>query len=478
MIVVWIILAIIIVVVAIITINTIRFKPYPEPTPVELKTTVPEEKVTQDMVDMIRCKTVSNRDDSLVDWNEFEKFRNLLVERFPLVHEKATLEHLGKSGLLYHIKGEASDKPSVLMAHYDVVPVEQKDWTEPAFEGLIKDDCIWGRGTMDTKGTLCAIFEALEVLLADGYVPKQDLYLSFSGEEEIDGDSCPAIVKRLEDMGVSPAFVLDEGGAVVENVFPGVHRKCAVVGTSEKGSVNLDFTLSAKGGHASAPPVKSLCGKLADAITAIEKHPFKGELTPSVAGMFDTLGRYSSVMYRMLFSNLWCFKPVLDMICKKSGGELNAMMRSTVAITRMEGSKAYNVMPSTASFSANMRLLGSDTIESAVEYLNKVIDNDDIKISVVNGMNPSITSDVNCAGYENLSKVIKSTWPEAVVTPYLMMACSDSRHYCRITDKVYRFSAMEMSRRERAMIHGVDEAIPLKTLYKTVEFYERMMQML
>lgn len=474
----YIILGIILLLIAIIFIRTMRFTSKNEAKEIPDEISLDKEKIVNDMVDMIRCKTVSNRDESLVDRSEFAKFEKLIGERFPRLFQVAEFQKIGKTGLLFSIKGKSDKKPSVCMAHYDVVPVEEEGWSKPAFEGIIEDNVLWGRGTLDTKGTLCAILEATEKLLLEGFVPQNDLYLAFSGEEEIDGDSCKEIVEYLEKKGIKPALVLDEGGAVVEKVFPGVQKECALIGIAEKGSVSVDFSMESNGGHASTPPVRSVLGQLSDAVVAIEKHPFKRQLTKPIKEMFDTLGRESNFLYRMIFANLWCFAPILDMICKKSGGELNAMMRTTVAVTRMNGSKAYNVLPPKANMGINMRLLGNDTIDSAMDYLKKVIKNDNIKATVVAGMNPSIASDTDCEEYGLLKNAISMTWQEAIVSPYLMMACSDSRHYCKITDRVYRFSAMKLSKEERAMIHGNDERIPISTLLKTVEFYVRFIKML
>ncbi len=442
-----------------------------------------KEKIVSDMCRMIQCRTVSNIDDSLVDWDEFEKFRALLKEIFPNIYSVCEFFRVGKSGIVHKIKGTDPDSNHavVLMAHYDVVPVEKEKWTFEPFAGDLVDGYIRGRGTMDTKGTLCACLEAVEIGLKAGWKPKQNLYLCFSGEEEINGDSCKNIVEWFEKQGITVDFVLDEGGAIVENVFPGVSKRCAMVGTAEKGSVYMDIEIKGNAGHASAPPKHSALGLASKVICQIEKKACPAELTMPVRQLFKIMSKNNkNPLLKFLFGSLWLTKPLVKLASSLMGGELNALLHTTCAVTMCQGSQAYNVLPSSAVIGLNLRLLGTDTVEKSRARIEKIArkavgKKADVTIRMVSENNPSIESQTKCQQWEVLERVINKTWPEILVSPYLMMACSDSRHYCKITDKVYRFSGMFMSKEDRAMIHGVDERIRVETLIETVKFYSNLL---
>lgn len=444
------------------------------------------EKIISDMCRMIQCKTVSNLDDSLVDWNEFEKFRALLKEIFPKIYEVCEFTRVGKSGIVHKIAGTggAENRGKVLMAHYDVVPADGQNWDFPPFAGDIADGFIRGRGTLDTKGTLCSCMEAVEIGLNSGWKPETDLYLCFSGEEEINGSSCSDIVDWFKSRNIEIDFVLDEGGAIVENVFPGVKQRCAMIGTAEKGSVYMDLVIEGKPGHASTPPKHSVAGLAGKAVCAIEKHPCRAEYTQPIKDLFKVMGpNNSNGALKFLFGNLWLTKPLISLVSRLAGGELNAMLHTTCAVTKLEGSNAYNVLPSKATVGMNFRLLGSDTVEKAKNRIEKYASKAagkkaSVTVNVVSESNPSKVSDTKCRQWNDLCAVVHKTWPEILISPYLMMACSDSRHYCRITDKIYRFSGMFMTKEERGMIHGANERIGCDTLLKTVEFYLNLLEIL
>ena len=113
-----------------------------------------------------------------------------------------------------------------------------------------------------------------------------------------------------------------------------------------------------------------------------------------------------------------------------------------------------------------------------MEYVRATVNDDSVELTALRGMNPSPISDTECPEYEKLAVAIASTWRGSIVSPYLMVQCSDSRHWGRISDRVYRFSAMDLTTEERATIHGHNERIRLDCLNRATEFYLRLIRML
>ena len=461
---------------AVIIVRAVAFKPKAQPKVNDVEECFDGDRAIDTLCSLIRCKTVSYKDSSKEDEAEFERFIDNLPSLYPNVFKTCTLDKLPDRALLFKWKGKTDGAPAVMMSHYDVVPVNEDAWDVPAFEAVIKDGCVWGRGTLDTKVTFNGVMFAVDHLIAEGFVPECDIYFAFSGGEEVNGKGASNIVDYFEKEGIEPALVLDEGGAVVENVFPGVKEPCGLIGVAEKGMIDVKYTVRSGGGHASAPKPGAPVDRLCLACRRIIENPFKSHLTEPVAEMFDTLGRYSSFVYKIIFSNIKLFLPVLDMICKKSGGELNALMRTTVAFTQMQGSNASNVIPPEASLVSNMRLNPNDSVATALEYIKKTVDDDKVEITRLHGVDPSRISRTDCEGWDKVASAVASTWKGCIVSPYLMVQCSDSRHYGRISDRVYRFSAMDLTSEERATIHGNNEHIRIDCAKRAVEFYIRLMK--
>lgn len=471
--------AIILALLAIVIIRALTFKPKKQLEPLSIDDSIDMSVAISNLQELIKFKTVSYKDTSLEDESQFEGFISALPRLFPSVFEKCTFTRLENRALLFKWAGsEPNGEASVLMSHYDVVPVDEKCWDVPPFEGVIKDGSLWGRGAVDTKATLNGVLTSCEHLIKKGFTPKGDIYFAFSGNEETNGLGAPTIVNYFEENNIKIGLVVDEGGAVVSNVFPGVSEPCAVVGVAEKGMMNVTYKVKTNGGHASSPAPHTPIGHLSKACCDIENNPFKFQLTPPVREMFDTLGRHSTFVYKMIFSNLWLFSGVLNMICKKGGGEINALVRTTVAFTQASGSVASNVIPPEASLVSNIRLNPMDSSNKAIEYLKKTVNNDKVEICADVLSEPSRISRTDCEEYDKVARAIRSTWQGALVTPYLMVQCSDSRHYGRLSDKVYRFSAMDLTKEERSCVHGHNERVHLDAITNAVKFYINLISQL
>lgn len=453
---------------------TFKEKSYPE---MKKWHDIDEKRVIDSLSKMIQIPTVSHVDRSKENPEVFKTFKRFVQDRYPNIMRLSTYEEIER-GMLFKIPGQSSENPIVLMSHYDVVPV-QDGWKDDAFSGEVTETHVYGRGTLDTKSTLNAVMESVEHVLKNGKIFKHDLFLAFSGDEEIFGPSAPAIMNTLKERGIHPYMVLDEGGAIVSHMFPGVKEKVAVIGIAEKGFMNVKLTATSKGGHASTPPKQTPITRLAKAIDKLNNHKsFKLKMTKPVKQLFTTLAPHSKFFgIKMLFANLWLFMPLVKIIAKLSGGEFLAMFKTTQAFTLAEGSQAINILPSEATIGINYRLRPGETSDVILKRIKKIIHDDMIKVEAVAISEATPTSVVDDA-FDKVKKAIHQTWPEVIVSPYLMVATTDSRHYHQISDHVYKFSPMDVSKVDLAKIHGYDEDISIDNVIHGVQFYINLLEQL
>jgi carboxypeptidase PM20D1 len=429
---------------------------------------------------LLRIPTISRLDTEQVDWQQFDRFVTLLSELYPGVHRTLTRETVAQHSLLYRWKGLSSNVPTVLLAHYDVVAASDERWDHPPFDaeltGAGDETLLWARGALDDKGALVSILEAVERCVDEGFVPANDIYLSFGHDEETVGSGSQAIVALLESRDIRPALLVDEGGAVVSGIFPGVDGPIAVVGVSEKGITSVDLTVVQDGGHASTPPRLSATARLARAITRLNAAPFRARFSATNLEMIRTVGAHARQPYRWLFTQQWLTRGILLALFSRLSDETRAMVRTTAVVTRLSGSDAENALAEKATATVNMRVAVGSTVADSVEHIRRSIRDDRVEITALNPSEPSPISPTTGPQWNAVRTAILSVYPDVIVTPYIQLGASDSRHFTRICDAVYRFTPFEMSLAERGTLHAVNERIHVATWLRGIEFYAALMR--
>jgi carboxypeptidase PM20D1 len=434
--------------------------------------------VARNLSSVIKVETVSHEDVELDVKENFKILQTKLAKQYPLSHSILKKEILDGYSLLYTWKGTNDTlDPIVFMAHQDVVPADEftlDQWTHAPFSGEIADGFIWGRGTMDIKNQLIAVFEAVEQLIKNNYQPERTIMLSFSHNEEVLGSGAVAVVAHLKAKGIRVQSVIDEGGSIYDDMIPGVEGLAAMIGVAEKGYLSLRLQAQAIGGHSSTPSQATAIGILASAIDRLQKHKFPARVS-AVLPMFEGLGAAASPMMQLAFSNLWLFSGIIaSKLAKKP--EADATIRTTMAPTIIKGGLKDNVLPSMAEAVVNFRLLQGETIAKTCERVRKVINDERVTFEPMadKAWEASPVSDVECPAYQHISSVSTELFPGTAVAPYIMLGGTDSRNFHEVSDQVYRFSPIRVVEEDVHRVHGVNERISIEAMYTMVEFFYRL----
>jgi carboxypeptidase PM20D1 len=440
-------------------------------------------RVTQNMSDAITFKTISTGDTATQNYQPFIDFTAWLKSRYPRVHQTLSLTKVANHTLLFKWQGsDASLKPILLTAHYDVVPVvpgSESDWNYPPFEGIVADGYVWGRGAMDDKSGVVVMLEATSKLINQGFVPQRTIYLSFGHDEEVGGrQGAKGVVELLKAQGVQLKWSIDEGSFIANGVFPGLDKPLAPINVAEKGSVSFDLIARGPGGHSSMPAAELPIDILATALVNLRKQPLPGGIEGVSEKMIDGIGRSGPFSIRMLAANKWLFGSVLDRELSKTRTG-NALLRTTTAPTILRSGVKTNVIAPSATATVNFRLHPRDTPASVKAHILKAVGDPRVEVKTHGEGMSTLASKVSSTesdGYKIISKVARQIFGDIIVVPGITVGGTDSKHYNRVADDSYRFQYMLVTPEDIAGFHGTNERVLIDNLVKGTGAYYLLMK--
>ena len=426
---------------------------------------------------VVQIRTISHQDPADNEIAEWDRLHAWLAATYPAAHRAMTRAILPNRTLIYHWPGsDTSLAPIIVMAHQDVVPVTdgtEGDWKYPPFAGTIAENAVWGRGTVDDKGSLVGLFEALEALAGQTFQPKRGIYLVSGHDEEVGGSGAAAAAERLKAEGIKAIFTLDEGSVLLTDT-PVINAPAIMIGIAEKGYATLKVTANASGGHSSMPPAETGVGTLARAITAIADKPFPLAIHGPGAAMLETLAAEKGGATKMAVANQWLFGPILKREVAATPSTA-AAFHTTIAPTMLEGSPKENVLPQNANALINYRIAPWNRSADIMARATSAVGDLPVELSwVKQPREPSRVSSTSSQGWKWIAAAARADAPGAVLSPILVVGGTDGRSMEPVSEDVYRFMPIHFSLKETAMIHGTNEHLKIDSLARMIDFYGRL----
>lgn len=423
----------------------------------------------------VQFQTISGSADRDRYGHAFLQFHDFLRKTYPHVFTSLTCELANQYSMLLTWKGQNPRlEPVLLIAHQDVVPVDSASagqWTEPPFSGRIKDGYIWGRGAMDDKVSVLGILEAVEQLLKNGYRPMRDIYFAFGDDEETAGAGASAINQILKSRNLHFAYILDEGGGIIDGAIPYVERPVAFIGIAEKGYLTLSLDVHEAGGHSSMPADEGVVGILGKAIYRLQDNPFPARLTLPVKEMFRELGKNMPGINGFIATHPQLFAGILKK--EMSANPVTfSLIQTTIAPTMMNAGVQENIMPASARMTINFRILPGETVQTVIARVRHTIHDKRIEINIAgDAWNPSKTAGIKSRSYKILKHSIEQVFPKTSIVPALNASISDSRNYAKLSNNILHFVPIVMKKGDADRIHGVNERLSVANYTDCVTFY-------
>lgn len=428
---------------------------------------------------IIQCETISEFSGKVSNPEAFVEMHDVLFTIFPEVFKQAQIEKFGEFALLLKWQGSHDQlKPMLLIAHQDVVPVEETEyehWQYPPFSGTVANGFIHGRGALDMKSSLIAILEAMNQLILDSILLKRTVYLYLGDDEEVGGVTAKIASEWMRAQNISLSYIIDEGGVILEKMIPALDKPICMIGVGQKGMLNLELTVTSESGHSSIPPKTTPIDILGAAISKLKHCEMPVHVDALVFTLFEKLAPYMPFTQRVLLSNLWLSRPLITHKLAQNP-LMNAMMRTTLAPTMFHAGFKFNILPEMATAVINCRLYPGDTEDTVVSHIQNLLKNTDVTIKVLESFKPPKVSSIDSASFKIIEKTVRTVHgDDLIVAPVLTIGGTDGRHFAQLADNTYHFLYMRGSMEDFKGYHGINERISIQNFLNSIDFYQQLL---
>ncbi|MDG1708598.1 MAG: M20/M25/M40 family metallo-hydrolase [Emcibacteraceae bacterium] len=434
-----------------------------------------EGKALEMFKDSIAMRTVAG------EGNETPKFAAYLSDHLKSAgftdKDINIIPHEDTAAMIIRFSGDnrSGEKPIVFSSHLDVVEALPEDWVKNPFELIEEDGMFYGRGTSDTKlnvVTLVAIFMRLK---SEEFVPRRDLILAFSGDEETEMATTKRLTTEFRDQ-IDAEFVIvadGGGGSLGEDGKPFSYS----VSSAEKTYISWEVTARNAGGHSSMPRPDNAIYDLGEAIVKLSKYVppvLQSPLTKIYFEKTSTLETNPEIAVAMAaFAK---DKNDMDAVnVLRSYPQYAGITGTTCVATMLDGGHAENALPQSATLTINCRVFPCVGAEVTLNQLKSALDNDELEWLLTYPAEESDESPINEEVFDAVEKAVHKEFPGLPIVPSMSMGTTDGMHFRIAGIPAYALTGTFIKASDE-FSHGLNERVPSDNLARSMRLWNDLIK--
>jgi acetylornithine deacetylase/succinyl-diaminopimelate desuccinylase-like protein len=372
--------------------------------------------------------------------------------------------------------GTGAQKPLLLLGHIDVVEAKREDWQRDPFKLVEENGYFYARGAADDKAMAAIFAHNLIRYKAEGYRPERDLILALTCDEEIipsPHNGVEFLLKNHRPL-IDAAFALNEGaGGLLDKSGKPVRMN---IQAGEKVFQTYTLEVTNAGGHSAVPVKDNAIYHLANGLARLGAYDFPFKLTEATRAYFERMATVEAGQVAADMKAILRDPPDADAIARLAvSPSNNSTFRTTCVATMLEGGHATNALPQRARATVNCRILPGEPVEEVQKTLARVMANDKIKITPVGAATLSPAPPLTREILGPAEAVSNQMWPGVPVVPIMLVAATDGRFLNNAGIPTYGLSGLFRDP-DGSGVHGLNERIPVKSLYDGLEYLYRVVK--